>query len=170
MLMNCYLCTFSSLMYFCRLSGKCGGGNPRKDNLTNLAEDPKDNSTCVDIQMQQSPRPQYDCEWFQVNPSKRCNDVSVHEFTLTSSGDKMRVQDFCCACNGGSKKDKCYDYPDWIDSHPLKRFNCSSNKEYQECFNSGNNYINIGHNANSACCVCGKVDSFFNKKEHFLNL
>lgn len=106
--------------------------------------------------MQQSPRPEHDCEWFEIDPSSRCIDTSVNELSFTSSGVEKPVQDFCCVCGGGSRIDECYDYPDWIDSHPLERFGCSLYRENNDCFNSGSDYINLGHSANSACCVCGK--------------
>ena len=112
---------------------------------------------CIDIQKPISPRPEHDCEWFELHPESHCNNPSINESILTSAGISTPVKDFCCVCNGGSKIDNCYDYPGWIDSHPTEPYSCLSYEENKECFKSGNEYINFGHSANSACCACGKM-------------
>ena len=112
---------------------------------------------CFDIEMPRVPRPEHDCEWFEENPKLRCNDTTVNETIMTSSGHKKQARDFCCACGRGSKINECQDYPDWKDSHPTEPYECKLYTEKEECFNSGNDYINFGHSANTACCACGKI-------------
>jgi len=48
----------------------------------------------------------------------------------------------------------------WYDSHPTASFTCEDYKEHETCHVDGKKYVNFGHNANSACCICGGVRVF----------
>ncbi len=101
-----------------------------------------------------------------MNPDQFTSDDHINSVLLKLNGVAFHPRDVCCACrlvdsfsssNSSMASDEalCNDYPGWYDSRPTASFTCEDYKEHETCLVDGKKYVNFGHNANSACCICG---------------
>jgi len=144
----------------------CCFGIRRNSNIIE-STDPNEEflNSCADIQLPR-PWPKYNCDWFSMNPDQCTSDDHVNSVLLKLNGVEFYPRDVCCACrlidsssssnlSMASDEALCNDYPGWYDSHPAASFSCKDYKEHEACHVDGGKYVNFGHNANSACCICG---------------
>ena len=133
----------------------CGGGIKKVDPSINSdrSEVATQNATCSNLQIPR-PWPDRDCDWFQMDAETRCIEFGADTFYKFNDETIMTALDVCCSCGGGTSD--CSDFPGWIDSHSHQPFTCLDFDRNEECSNTGSMYSNLGHDANSACCVCGK--------------
>ena len=109
-------------------------------------------SSCIDIQIPR-PYPKYSCALFSKHPylCDEYKDMTLFEV----NGVNMSVSNVCCACGGGTRD--CEDYIGWQDSHS-DIYTCKEYEKEDQCTVDGNRYFEYGHNANTACCVCGELN------------
>lgn len=128
----------------------CFGGGVKQSVPTHAPVD-KLTGNCKDIQIPR-PWPKMNCDWFSLD-SSRCVDYG-NEVILRVNGEDMTANDVCCSCGGGSTY--CQDFPGWFDSFDTHPYSCRDYDERDQCGFDGDTYFNFGHNANTACCICGE--------------
>ena len=161
----------SSLVFATQACCHCGGGidqtlpslSPSIPSLSNsVSAKLQPGKTCDDISIPR-PWPEFDCDWFNLDPKARCAEFGEMVF-FSINDQNMTANSVCCSCGGGTST--CSDFPMWFDSHHTS-YTCQQYHENEECEAYGKGYVNFGLSASDACCVCGKdsIQKSFSKKK-----